>query len=78
MSVALPGGLHRQRSLAGCSLWGGKELDTTERLMLYKDIATLQCVVVSAIQQSESATHTYIYIYPRFHGFLSQLGHYSA
>ena len=24
--------LHGQRSLAGCSPWGGKELDTTERL----------------------------------------------
>ena len=23
---------HRQRSLAGCSQWGHKELDTTERL----------------------------------------------
>ena len=60
VSVALPGGLHGQRSLAGCSLWGGKELDTTERLMLYKDAATSQCVVASAIQQSESATHLHI------------------
>ena len=28
----LPGKSHGQRSLAGCSPWGHKELDTTERL----------------------------------------------
>ena len=28
--VFLPGKFHRQRSLAGCSPWGLKELDTTE------------------------------------------------
>ena len=28
--VFLPGESHGQRSLAGCSLWGGKESDTTE------------------------------------------------
>jgi len=28
--VFLPGESHGQRSLAGCSPWGGKELDTTE------------------------------------------------
>ena len=26
---------HGQRSLAGCSPWGGKELDTTERLSIH-------------------------------------------
>ena len=26
---------HRQRSLVGYSLWGGKELDTTERLSMH-------------------------------------------
>ena len=26
---------HGQKSLAGCSLWGHKELDTTKRLTLY-------------------------------------------
>ena len=30
--VFLPEKSHRQRSLAGYSPWGGKELDTTERL----------------------------------------------
>ena len=30
--VFLPGKFHRQRSLAGYSPWGCKELDTTERL----------------------------------------------
>ena len=30
--VFLPGESHRQRSLAGCSPWGRKESDTTERL----------------------------------------------
>ena len=29
--VLLPGKSHGQRSLVGCSLWGHKELDTTER-----------------------------------------------
>ena len=31
-SVSLPGESHGQRGLAGYSPWGGKELDTTERL----------------------------------------------
>ena len=30
--VLLPGECHGQRSLVGCSPWGLKELDTTERL----------------------------------------------
>ena len=29
--IFLPGEFHRQRSLAGYSPWGLKELDTTER-----------------------------------------------
>ena len=32
--VFLPGKSHRQRSLAGCSPWGHKESDTTERLSI--------------------------------------------
>ena len=32
--VLLPGRLHGWRSLVGCSPWGHKELDTTERLHL--------------------------------------------
>ena len=31
-SVLLPGKPHGQKSLAGCSPWGHKESDTTERL----------------------------------------------
>ena len=31
-SVFLPGESHEQRSLVGCSPWGRKESDTTERL----------------------------------------------
>ena len=32
--VSLPGESHEQKSLAGYSPWGRKELDTTERLTL--------------------------------------------
>ena len=40
--VFLPGESHRQRSMAGYSPWGHKELDTTERLTLFtgNDTAT--------------------------------------
>ena len=31
-SVFLPGKFHGQRSLVGCSPWGGKESDTTEHI----------------------------------------------
>ena len=34
-SLFLPGELHGQRSLSGCSPWGLKESDMTERLTLY-------------------------------------------
>ena len=33
--VFLPGEFHGERSLAGCSSWGHKESDTTERLSLF-------------------------------------------
>ena len=33
-AIFLPGESHGQRSLAGCSPWGRKESDTTERLTL--------------------------------------------
>ena len=35
-------------------------------------------VLVSAVQQSKSALHIYIYIYPLFFGFPSHLGHHRA
>ena len=44
--VFLPGKSHGQRSLAGCSPWGRKELDTTERLH-FQD-----CGPVSAVGMS--------------------------
>ena len=34
-SSILPGKSHGQRSLVGCSPWGRKELDTTERLQFH-------------------------------------------
>ena len=39
--VLLPGKSHGQRSLVGCSLWGRKESDTTERLHFH---FSLSCI----------------------------------
>ena len=39
--VLLPGKSHGRRSLAGCSPWGGKESDTTERLHFH---FSLSCI----------------------------------
>ena len=39
--VLLPGKSHGQRSLVGCSPWGRKELDTTERLHFH---FSLSCI----------------------------------
>ena len=39
--VLLPGKSHGQRSLVGCSPWGGKESDTTERLHFH---FSLSCI----------------------------------
>ena len=35
ISIFLPGKSHGQRSLAGCSPWGRKELDVTRRLSMH-------------------------------------------
>ena len=35
--VFWPGEVHGQRSLAGCTLWGCKESDTTEQLSLFQN-----------------------------------------
>ena len=47
--VFWPGEFHGQRSLAGCSPWGHKELDTAEQLSLSKyqqqGVFSLQCVL---------------------------------
>ena len=39
--VFLPGKSHGQRSLAGCSPWGHKELDRTEYMWLVKGVHVL-------------------------------------
>ena len=39
--VFLPGGLYGQRSLAGYSPWGHKELDTTEQLTLSASLSPI-------------------------------------
>ena len=43
--VFLPGEFHGQRSLAGYSLWGCKESDTTERLSLIQRRFKLECPI---------------------------------
>ena len=40
--VLLPGKSHGQRSLVGCSPWGHKELDTTERLHFLSKIKSVK------------------------------------
>ena len=42
-TVSLPGKSHVWRSLAGCSLWGCKELDTTEQLH-FRQLETIHCL----------------------------------
>ena len=44
--VSLPGKFHGQRSLAGCSPWGQKELDTTERTHTHTHTHTLSLASV--------------------------------
>ena len=41
LQYSWPGKSHGQRSLAGCSPWGGKESDTTERLPFH---FSLSCI----------------------------------
>ena len=42
-SVVVPGEFHGQGSLAGCSPWGCKESDVTERLNNSKLISLILC-----------------------------------
>ena len=44
LSVFLPGGSRRQRSLAGYGPWGRKESDATERLTLPLQLLYQQCM----------------------------------
>ena len=53
LQVVLPGESHGQRSLAGCSLWGHKELNMTEEAQAQFDIKSLQ--VVTAAMKLEDA-----------------------
>ena len=46
--VFLPGEPHGQRNLVGCSLWGHKELDTTEQLNLTFPVGVLWSPVEEA------------------------------
>ena len=48
--VFLPGKFHRQRSLVGYSLWGHKQLDTTERLHFHFHFLSLLNVRVTRVQ----------------------------
>ena len=40
--VLLPGKFHGQRSLVGCSPWGHKESDTTERLPFHFSLSCIE------------------------------------
>ena len=60
--VLLPGKSHGQRSLVGCSSWGHKESDTTERLHFHFSLSCLgegngnplQCVLPGEFQGQRS------------------------
>ena len=55
----LPGKLHRQRSLAGYSIWGSKELDTTERLTLSLSVGQITSPLWASEVQSNAITFIY-------------------
>ena len=58
-SVFLPGESHGQRSLAGYSPWGCKELDTTEQLITHAhDIKWEDNLTVKIAVSKEMATHS--------------------
>ena len=67
--VFLLGEFHGQRSLAGSSLWGAKESDTSEQLTLSLLFAPLKseymCLaVLCQFLLYNEATQLYAYIYP--------------
>jgi len=76
MPVILTGEFHEQRSRAGCSPWGHKELDVTEHAQCTWSIYSV--VLVSRVQESESVTHTHvhIYVYIFFFRFFLTIGYY--
>ena len=59
--VFLPEKFHGQRSLAGCSLWGCKESDTTERLstaqVALRDGAGLSASVHSSVNSHKHSAY---------------------
>ena len=50
--VLLPGNSHRRRSLVGCSLWGRKESDRTERLHFHFSLSCIGEVTGNPLQCS--------------------------
>ena len=63
MSVLLPGKFHGQKSLEGCSPWGHKELDTTERLNTQHTQVQLLSRVLHTLPPLH--LHEQIYLSPR-------------
>ena len=59
-SSILPGESHGQRSLAGCSPWGGKESDKTERLTLFT-LHIPPCMQTEWMYWSAGRTHQEVY-----------------
>ena len=61
--VFLPGGSHRQRSLAGYSPWGHKELDTTEQwtlLFSHFEMMLFETMYPGVTLQSERTDFVYL------------------
>ena len=79
--VFLPGEFHGQRSLMGCSPWGHKESDQTERLThthTHTHTAALQCCVsFRCTMKWISNMHTYMPSLPTTHHPI-HLGHHRA
>ena len=56
-SVFLPGKSHGQRSLAGYSPWGHKELDTTEQLNMKLPEISLASLMTPLLQTPVTSTN---------------------
>ena len=63
-SVFLPGKSHGQRSLAGYSQWGHKELETTEQLHTYTHMHThtLRHVLNWSLRIKYTHTHNTLHV----------------
>ena len=55
--VFLPGEPHGQRSLVGCSPWGCKQSDTTERLHFHTMVEVMK-IMVTSFKRSRACTAT--------------------